>query len=201
LSNSNENFGYNFKDIVLFILLIGFSALVFFAVDILFDRYPLIELLFRYNKYFFVLFAYVFVFIIIVTNLLHIKSLDVFESETKSSITVSIFNVIVWMFFWMVWSIFCALLSLSFKPQSIEVKLTILTLLIVPSLSSFFISYNLRNEILKEEGIKNHIDIQKYLKSEPYYYRLERKYYSGYYALICIPVYLLTLAIGKFFIF
>lgn len=58
----------------------------------------------------------------------------------------------------------------------------------------FFGSKDLRSQLIKDaEEDKKLAESNNY---EPYVLCLDKKYYSGYYGLICLPVYLVSLLIG-----
>ena len=95
---------------------------------------------------------------------------------------------------WVSWSIFCAWLTYNNLPMTKLVLFTIIFLVTVPGLIAFIFSRSIRNSQIREEQIDREKAGENY---EPYTVCLDRKYYSGYYGLVCLPVYLIALFVGQ----
>jgi hypothetical protein len=73
-------------------------------------------------------------------------------------------------------------------------SLTILFLVVVPGFISFIISSKVRKTQIREEQKDRLLNKENY---QPYTICLDKKYYSGYYGLVCLPVYLIAVLIGQ----
>lgn len=175
------------------VLFKALSIVIFFLASRLFDNVSEdVKQLFINNGKYFTTFLIISVVVYTSTSILYSRTLGYFEEETKETIQVSIITVFLWTIIWTSWSIFCGWLTLFYKPQTFLVKLTIWLLVVVPSLFAFIISYFIRKQQIKQEN--------KYKKlAEPFTICLDKKFYSGYYALICVPVYLLMLIFFRYF--
>jgi len=177
---------------VLFIVPTG--LIFFYLIDLFLNKNPDFKYLFLNYSNYFLTFFFVFIGILFVTEIIYSKSLVGYEEETKKSIHSIIFKIVILTVYWCVWSSFCAWLTLTFRPLTILVEITILILVITPGLLCFVFSMQTRYDNLKvEEEIKNKVSENEY---DPIIIYLEKKYYSGYYGLICLPVYLILLIIG-----
>jgi magnesium-transporting ATPase (P-type) len=171
----------------------------FFLIDKTFDKIPDLKRLFIDNGKFFRWFLFSSIGVLIFTYTKYIGTLDFWEAETKATIKVSIISVVLWTIIWVSWSIFCAWLTLTFNPLTQLVKFTIIGLVVVPGLTGFLFSRNIRRQQLKQEEDDKKSMGTDYFNSEPYTICIDRKYYSGYYGLLCLPMYLVSLLVGQFF--
>jgi len=176
------------------IALLALSITFFYFTEKLFDRLSDIKHLFVDNSSYFFGFAIVLMFVSLLTLSILSKTLGVYEAETNDTPKAAIKNTVIWAIFWASWSIFCAWLTNTSSPMTKLVLLTILFLVTVPGLISFIISRNIRNSQIREEQIERQRAGENY---EPYTICFDKKYYSGYYGLVCLPVYLIALVIGQ----
>jgi hypothetical protein len=176
------------------IVMMGATVALLFFADRALNKVPHVRKLFTDHGNSFIFFSLALVVIFFISFIAYTKTLDFVEAETKVTITISVISVIVWSVFWTAWSIYCAWLTLNFRPMSLSVILAILILVTVPGLIAFFFSKDIRRQQIKEEE-----DDKKSTGDnnfEPYTLCLDKKYYSGYYGLICLPVYLVSLLAG-----
>ena len=179
------------------ILLMALAIASFFLIEEIFGLMPDVRKLFVDNSTYFIGFLIAAIVTCLTTFLFYVKTLDFFEAETSGTKKAVIFSVIVWITFWVSWSIYCACLTLNFQPQTFSVKVTIWILVLGPGLLAFFISRNIRRQdIFQENNIKSAKNNNSY--SVPNTIFMEKKYYSGYYSLLCVPVYLIALLIAHF---
>jgi magnesium-transporting ATPase (P-type) len=181
------------------ILCIALCVAIFFLIDKTFDKIPEVKRLFIDNGKFFRWFLFASIGVLIFTYTTYIGTLDFWEAETKATIKVSVISVVLWTIIWILWSIFCAWLTLTFNPLTQLVKLTIILLVIIPGLTGFLFSNNIRRQQLKQEEKDKKTMGADYFNSEPYTICIDRKYYSGYYGLLCLPLYLVSLLVGQVF--
>jgi len=181
------------------ILTMALLVAIFFFIDRTFDKIPDVKHLFINNAIFFRWFIFSAAGVLILSYMTYMGTLDFWEAETKATVRVSIISVVLWAIIWVSWGIFCAWLTLTFNPLTQLVKLTIFMLITIPALTAFLISINIRHQQLKEEETDKHSKGADYSNSDPYIICIDRKYYSGYYGLLCFPVYIVSLLVGQFF--
>jgi hypothetical protein len=191
--DADHSFEKKFFGVIISMALMIF---VFFLLDKAFDNIPYVKRLFLNNGKLFLYFIGGLFLVTTVTSSLYYRTLDFFEAETQATIKASIINVIIWTFFWIVWSIFCAWLTFNNKPLTILVESIIIGLVFVPGFIAFIISRNIRRQQINDVEKDKLALGNNYYKSEPNTVCLDRKYYSGYYGLICLPVYFVSLIIG-----
>lgn len=134
--------------------------------------------------------------VLLLSALAYGKSLDIDEFETKATVIVSVISVILWTIIWISWGIFCAWLTFNFSPLTLLVKFTIIGLVTIPGVTAFLISRNDRlSEIKQDEASKIYRGKDNF-RSDFQMVCIERKYFSGYYGLLCLPVYLISLLVG-----
>ncbi len=185
---------YSFEKIVLkiffsFVLIILF----YFLIDKLLHLSTEILLFFQSNKIALFAFIIIGVVLFLIHYTLYFSSLDFVEAETIDTVKVAKIFVKIWSLFWICWGVYCAiLLSNSYKP-TIQLRFIISFLVLIPSLVFPFFSEILRRLEMKEEQANKLLLGDKYNELEPYYSNASRKYYTGYYALLAIPAYLITL--------
>ena len=178
------------------ILLMALAITFFYFMDKAFDLLPDVKKLFTDNGKYFIAFLILAVVTYLATFVFYGKTLDFFEAETSATKRAVLLSVILWTIIWLSWSIYCAWLTLNFRPQTLSVKITIWLLLLVPSLTAFLISHNLRRQDIKQENDSKIVSSDN--SFEPYTIFIDKKYYSGYYSLLCLPVYLIALLVGQF---
>jgi hypothetical protein len=176
------------------IFLVAASMGFFLFADKALKAVPDVRKLFVDNSSSFIFFSLALVVIFFISFIAYTKTLDFVEAETKVTITISVISVIIWSVFWTAWSIYCASLTLNFRPMSLSVILVILILVAVPGLLAFFFSKDLRRQQINEEEDDKKLAGDN--NFDPYTLCLDKKYYSGYYGLICLPVYLVSLLVG-----
>jgi hypothetical protein len=176
------------------IALLGLSITICYLTEKLFDKLSDIKHLLVDNSSYFLIFVIALIFVLLLSFGFYGRTLGLFEEETKDTPKAAIKNAIIWTSFWACWSVFCAWLTNTYSPMTKLVLFTILFLVTVPGFISFFISRNIRNSQIRQEKIDRQKVGENY---EPYTICLDKKYYSGYYGLICLPVYILSLIIGQ----
>lgn len=187
------------KNIFGAILSIALVVCLFFLIDKGSEKVPDIRRLFVDNGKYFRWFIFSAAGLFIFSYMTYIGSLDFWEAETKSTIKVATVSAFLWALFWIFWGIYCAWLTHTFDIQTTLVKLTLVVLVTLPGLIAFVFSRNIRKQQLKEEEDDKTTMGRDYYNSEPYILCVDRKYYSGYYGLLCLPVYLICLLIGNVF--
>lgn len=193
--NADHTFEKNFFKAIFGIAL---CIALFFFIDKTFDKVPDVKKLFVDNGRFFRWFLFSSIGVFIFSYTTYVGTLDLWEAETKASITASIISVVLWTMIWISWSIFCGWLTLSFYPKTQLVKFTIIGLVIIPGLTGFLFSRNIRRQQLRQEEEDKKFIGADYFNSELYTICRDKKYYSGYYGLLCLPVYSVTLLVGQF---
>ena len=174
--------------------LLALSIIFFYFTGKLFDKLNDIKHLFVDNSSYFLGFIIALILVLLLTLGIYSKTLGVYEAETKDTPKAAIKNAIIWTIFWVSWSFFCAWLTNTNSPITKLVLFTILFLVTIPGFISFIISRNIRNSQIRQEQIDRQKVGENY---EPYTVCLDKKYYSGYYGLVCLPVYLIALVIGQ----
>lgn len=184
---------------IIFSSIIGLSLslALFFLADNLLHKFPDVKKLFVDNTTGFRWFQFSSIGVFALSNVLYFATLDFWEAETKYSIKVSLISVVLWIIIWLSWSIFCAWLTLTHNPLTASVKFTIVGLVTIPGLTAYLLSKRIRKQILKQEAEDKRSMGADYSSSEPYYILIDRKHFSGYYGLVCLPVYLVSLLIGQ----
>lgn len=171
---------------------------LYYLFDLAVDKFPDVRILFLQYGVIFLSFFTGVIILALITGTIYYRTLDFWEAETAATKNACIINVILWSCFWTCWSIVCAWITLKTWPTTILVLSVIFMLASIPGLIAFLISKSIRTtEELQMR--KNNFDIINPSETEPYTIFLERKYYTGYYGLICIPVYLATVLVGYFF--
>ncbi len=182
-----------------------FKAIIFFAVALivfiilgkLLDRNPEVKTFFVQNSPLLKVFFFTGLGLSVFSFTAYIGSLNSWEEETEYSLSASLLSSLFWAIFWICWGICCAWLTINFDPLTIAVKLTIGGLVIIPSITAYFISYSLRKEMLQEEQ-EEKSSLNQPKNTELTIIATSRKYFSGYFGLLCLPVYLISLAIFQF---
>ncbi len=181
---------------------VGITALVclilpaFYIVDKSLDSLVDVKHLFSDNSNCFITFLIAYFFILITTLHIYSKTLGTYEAETSDTPKAAMKNISIWIFFWIAWSVFCSYLTITQRPWTTLVFITILVLTILPGFISFLLSTYIRTKNIKSENLDRQRMGDEY---EPYTICLDKKYYSGYYGLICLPVYLISLLVGQIF--
>lgn len=183
-----------FKAIIFF----AFALIVFIVLTKLLDRIPEIKTLFHDNSRLLKIFFFTGLGLSVFSFTAYYGSLNFWEEETEESLSASLLSSLFWAIFWICWGIYCAWLTINFGPSTIAVKLTITSLVIIPSVTAFFISRSLRKEILQQEQ-EEKSSLNQTKNSEPNILATNRKYFSGYFGLLCFPVYIVSLVILQFF--
>ena len=178
------------------IILMALIICIYFLVDKTFENIPDAKRLFLSNGRLFSYFIIGLIVVTIITASIYYRTLDFFEAETKATIKASIISAIIWTLYWTSWSVFCAWLTLNNKPLTPLVQCIITGLVLVPGLIAFVISRKIRRQQINDEETSKLSLGDNYYKSEPYTLCLDKKYYSGYYGLICLPIYVVSLIIG-----
>ncbi|WP_153796161.1 hypothetical protein [Foetidibacter luteolus] len=170
---------------------------LFCLIDAGLNVRPDLKLLFLSNFDSIKVFFYFLMGVAFVTELIYAKSLKVYNEETKKSLYPILLRITVFIIYWCAWSSFCAWLTLTYKPLTALVLIAILLMMILPGLLCCIFSHQLRKDDLKSEEEEKASALPEI--STPSVLYLSKRYYSGYYGLICLPVYLIILAIRHIF--
>jgi magnesium-transporting ATPase (P-type) len=171
----------------------------FFFIDKSFDKIPDVKKLFVDNGKLFRWFLFSSIGVYIISYITYIGTLDFWEAETQATIKASVISVVLWTIIWISWSVFCAWLTLTFNPMTLLVRMIIIGLVVIPGLTAFLFSRNIRRQQLRQEEEDKKSMGADCFNSELYTICIDKKYYSGYYGLLCLPVFLVALLVGQFF--
>ncbi len=179
-----------------YITLLSVGIFLCYLFDIALNKVPDVRVLLLQHGVHFIYFLIGIIIIILLTGAIYYRTLDFWEAETEATKNACIINAIIWSCFWICWSIFCACITPNTIPLNMLDLIFIFLLVFIPGFIAFLISKNIRTkEILQmKKEISNNINASK---MELFTIFVERKYYSGYYGLICLPVYLVALLIGR----
>lgn len=183
-----------FKAIIFFVV----ALITFFLLAKILDSNPGIKTLFVQNSQLLKIFFFTALGLSVFSFTAYFGSLNFWEEESEYSLSASLLSSLFWAIFWICWGICCAWLTINFDPLTISVKVTIAGLVLIPSCTAFYISYSVRKEMLREEQ-EEKSSLNQTESSELTIIATSRKYFSGYFGLVCLPVYLVSLAILQFF--
>ena len=168
------------------------SAIVLFFIFVPHEKiFPLpIVVFIKVNKNILLTFLGLYFIVYFIHYILYSRSLNaLFENETEeTNNAIWIGNIIVIMF-WISWTISSVFIVKKFPIKDISVFIFSCCLIFLPSLISFYFSYDLRRE-----DIKQNIEIygENYFeKDDNYTLNTKWYHYSGYFALFSIPLYLI----------
>lgn len=182
-----------FKAIIFF----AFAFMVFVLLYKLLDRTPEIKTLFLNNSRLLAIFFFTGLGLAVFSFTAYAGSLNSWEEEAEESLSASLLSSLFWAIFWVCWGICCAWLVNNFHPSTIAIKLTITGLTIIPSITAFLFSCSLRKEMLQQEQ-EDKLNLIQTKNSTPDILATDRKYFSGYFGLLCFPVYVVSLVIYQF---
>lgn len=182
-----------FKAIIFFVV----ALITFFLLSKILDSNTEVKTLFVQNSRLLKIFFFTAIGLSVFSFTAYFGSLNFWEEETEYSLSASLLSSFFWAIFWICWGIYCAWLTINFDPLTTAVKLTITGLVIIPSSTVYFISHSLRKEILRQEE-EEKSSLNQTENSEFTINATSRKYFSGYFGLLCLPVYLISLAIFQF---
>jgi hypothetical protein len=170
-----------------YLFLIAIAVGAFYLLDIALRKIPdfkylLIDFMFPISIY-----LIVFIAIAFITEVAYQRTLDIFDEETEKSIHPIRIRVILMTVFWFCWSFLMVDKTLNDQSQKVLVRITILIFTIAPG----FIAYLVSRKDRKNDLIENKKEEANQSKSMIY---LHKKYYSGYYGLLCLPFYLIILS-------
>lgn len=172
---------------VLVILLVFLGC--FYVIDNFFQAIPNTKLLIVKNASVFGYFTIAFVVVAIITAKIYYRTLDFLETETTATKRACTINACIWAIYWAAWSVYCGWLQSSYALVLNDVTITLFLLAILPGFLMFLFARNVRKDAIAQETKNKTLSTSNY---EPYTICLERRYYSGYYGLLCLPVYLIT---------
>lgn len=122
------------------------------------------------------------------------KTLGDYEEETPQSEFARKRNVGIWTVFWSLWSSYCAAITLlSF---SWEILILGSVLAIVPGFIAFVSARQIRLKDINSVNEQKSLLSQRKFADDSYIMLLDKKYYSGYKGLICIPIFMGLILIG-----
>jgi hypothetical protein len=179
------------------IILMAIGICIFYLIDKAFGNIPDAKRLLFNNGKLFLYFIIGLIVITIITTFIYFRTLDFDDSETTTTKKALIISVVIWTFYWATWSIFCAWLTLTNKPLTPLAQSIIVGLVSIPGLIAFIISRLIRRDQIKNEEESKLALGDNYSNADPDTCYLDKRYYSGYYGLICLPVYLASLLVGQ----
>lgn len=180
---------YSTKEIVLIVCLslIGVAILSVIKNDA--TLYDFIAI----NATYLITFLIIFALVVFITAMVYQRSLDDTDVETVATVRASIINIVLWCCFWISWCIFNVVAILR---NPLDIKLIVFSFLLtnLPAIFLFLFTLSMRKDQIKS---RPHLQNKKGLfttfagddKS------LSAKYYSGFYGLLTIPLYLLVMAV------
>jgi hypothetical protein len=179
--------GYTMKDRAIVALL----SVVCIAVMVYIDRDQDLHAFFAVNQSVLNGFLIIGAVLLLITSLIYHRTLDFLDEETHDTLKVIRINIVVWSIFWIWWTVHNVLLLFQFPITS---KLGIFSFLLttLPGISFFLYAAWSRKELLKS-GIYS--DEECADKFEGYKKLSTLKYYVGFYGIITVPVYLLTMTV------
>lgn len=182
-----------FKVIVFFAI----ALLVCFLIFTLLDKNEEVKSLFLHNSRLLKIFLFTGLGLSVFSFTAYYGSLNFWEEENEESLSASLLSSLFWAIFWICWGIYCAWLTINFDPLTTAVKLAIAGLVVIPSATTFFISHSIRKEMLQQQQ-EDKVSLNQTKNSEPGILATGREYFSGYFGLLCFPVYIVSLVILQF---
>jgi protein-S-isoprenylcysteine O-methyltransferase Ste14 len=167
-----------------------------FLIMKFFDQIPDVTALYGSSKGSLYKFFIAACIILFVTQVFYERSLGVSDCENPMTKKIIIISITIWILFWIAWSSYCAWLTKNYNPMTTLVRLTLILLVFVPGFAAFLFSRNVRLEQLEEDKCHRERLGDEYHKFQPPIIYLKAKYYSGYYGLICLPIYIICLLLG-----
>jgi len=175
------------KNLVFYFFIALFFGLIFYFIQ---TDSELSAFLKRNSSSYFWFFIF-FCTLLLVTGLIYYKSLDDYDQETRKTVNASKINIAIWAVYWICWSIYNAILLLN-QPSA---KTFVFSFLVtnVPGIVLYMITFSFRNEQISERThLKGKGSITIFEGDDkPYSF----VYYSGFYGILCIPLYTITLLI------
>lgn len=171
------------------IALIALSIVVGIAVMVYIDRDQELHAFFAVNQSVLNGFLIIGAVLLLITSLIFHRTLDFLDEETHATLKVIRINIVVWSIFWIWWTVHNVLLLFQFP---ITTKLMIFSFLLttLPGISFFLYAVWSRKELLKSGTYSDEECADKF---EGYKKLSTLKYYVGFYGIITIPVYLITM--------
>lgn len=182
-----------FKTIILF----AFAIIIFLVLAKLLDRNPEVKTLFLNNSRLLKIFIFTGLGLSAFSFTAYHGSLNSWEEETDESLSASLLSSLFWAIFWICWGVYCAWLTINVDPLTTAVKLAIAGLVIIPGVTAFVFSRSLRKEMLQQEQ-EDKFNLNQNKNIAPDRRATDRKYFSGYFGLLCFPVYIVSLIIYQF---
>lgn len=161
-------------------------------------KIPEVESFFKDNHLLLKVFLFTGIGLCIFSFTAYFGSLDFWEEESEISLSASLVSSLLWSIFWVSWGIYCAWLTTNFVPVTTAIKITIACLVIIPGMTAYFISKSLRKEMLQQE-LEKRSSLNQDENSALDLLATERKYFSGYFGLLCLLAYIISLLIIRFF--
>jgi len=161
----------------------------FYVIDQFFQAIPNTKVLLNNNASSFGYFIIAFIVIAIITAKIYYRTLDFLETETITTKRACTINACIWTIYWTVWSVYCGLIQRRYPLVVNDVTITLFLLAILPGFLMFLFARNVRKDAIAQETKNKTLSTSDY---EPYTICLERRYYSGYYGLLCLPIYIIT---------
>lgn len=180
------------KTILSFILYVGLAVGFFYGVSKLVETMPDIRAFLSLYQKSLLIFLFAAIGIFAVSLISYLISLDEDEAETKKTYKATVLSIALWSVFWVIWGIYCAWISATYTPISGSVKLLLGGFLLVPVCVAVYASNSLRNAQIKQEQVDRELMGADYYLDDPYTLHNDKKYFSGYYSLLCLPAFLVT---------
>jgi len=121
------------------------------------------------------------------------KTFGDFDEETETTLEAKKKNIKIWALFWTIWTLYFSLSALFTNSFTIRDHFFIMALATSPGVIGAVVSEYMRASIIKDEERQKRSEGADY---KPYYLTTKRRYLPGYYGLICLPIYVITIAIG-----
>jgi hypothetical protein len=172
------------------------SAALFLYLCITLPKSKLLWLFLITHSFGLITFFLVFCIICVGSMLNYYKTLGFFEEETTKSGVALKQNVRIWAIFWSLWSLYCSIITIAFNKTDWKIVVSAGLLAIVPGFIAFLVSHDTRLAQIKEDKDERKRLGEKYSEEKPYTLFTEKKYHSGYYGLICIPIFIWVTIIG-----
>lgn len=145
------------------------------------------------NSTYLIIFIIIFGLVALIAAKIYQRSLDETDDETEATASASVINIILWCCFWISWCVFNVVILLR---NPVDLKLIIFSFLItnLPGILIFFITLSMRRDQIKD---REHLQDRKgfFTTFTGDDRSLSFQYYSGFYGLVTIPLYLLALAV------
>jgi hypothetical protein len=128
--------------------------------------------------------------LLFITSLVYHRTLDFLDEETYVTLKIVRINIVLWSIFWICWTVLNVLLLFQYP---ITTKMIIFSFLMatLPGIAFFLFAVWLRKDMLKSGAYSDENCADKF---EGYKKLSALRYFVGFYGIITVPVYLITMA-------